>query len=154
MLFAELIPLCQQLTGQGHHITVETAGTLYLPLACDLMSISPKLSNSTPSAAAAPQWQGRHDRTRHQPEVIRRLMREYRYQLKFVINTEEDVREVERYLVEFPEADRGQVLLMPQGIDADQLDRIGAWLEPLCRRHNLRFCPRKQIEWFGLVRGV
>ena len=39
MLFAELVPLCERLRKQGMHITIETAGTLYLPLACDLMSI-------------------------------------------------------------------------------------------------------------------
>ena len=48
MLFAELIPLAARLRRSGRHITIETAGTLYLPLECDLMSISPKLSNSTP----------------------------------------------------------------------------------------------------------
>src|SRR3569623_1543668 len=51
MLFAELIPLSQRLSTAGFHITVETAGTLDLPVTCDLMSISPKLANSTPTAA-------------------------------------------------------------------------------------------------------
>ena len=48
MLFTELVPLAARLRQLGWHITVETAGTLYLPVACDLMSISPKLSNSSP----------------------------------------------------------------------------------------------------------
>ena len=48
MLFAELIPLAAVLRAPDKHITIETAGTLYLPVECDLMSISPKLSNSTP----------------------------------------------------------------------------------------------------------
>ena len=48
MLFAELIPLCERLRAIGRHITIETAGTLYLPVACDLMSISPKLASSAP----------------------------------------------------------------------------------------------------------
>src|SRR5439155_14137965 len=43
MLFAELIPLCARLHSAGLHITIETAGTLLLPVHCDLMSISPKL---------------------------------------------------------------------------------------------------------------
>ena len=30
------------------HITIETAGTVFAPVVCDLMSISPKLANSTP----------------------------------------------------------------------------------------------------------
>ena len=51
MLFAELIPLTAALRAAGRHITIETAGTLYLPVQCDLMSISPKLANSTPPPA-------------------------------------------------------------------------------------------------------
>ena len=40
---------------RGRHITIETAGTLYLPVACDLMSISPKLAelHARPRARAA-----------------------------------------------------------------------------------------------------
>ena len=73
MLFAELIPLTAELHRKKMHITIETAGTLYLPVACDLMSISPKLSNSTPSPERDPRWARRHDLNRHAPEVIRRL---------------------------------------------------------------------------------
>src|SRR5581483_4314446 len=45
MLHAELVPLAAALRRRGRHITIETAGTLYLPVECDLMSISPKLAN-------------------------------------------------------------------------------------------------------------
>src|SRR5262245_21373995 len=69
-----LIPLCAHLRSIGLHITVETAGTLYLPVACDLMSVSPKLASSAPAAAAHPRWSRRHDRERHRPDVIRRLL--------------------------------------------------------------------------------
>jgi 7-carboxy-7-deazaguanine synthase len=64
------------------------------------------------------------------------------------------VDEVEQYLAELPDVDRTRVLLMPQGTEPDQLARIGAWLEPCCRERGWRFCPRRQIEWFGLVRGT
>jgi 7-carboxy-7-deazaguanine synthase len=154
MLFAELIPLAGGLRREGRHITIETAGTLYLPVACDLMSISPKLSNSTPPAHRDPRWQRRHEQSRHVPEVIRRLLGQYAYQLKFVIDALEDCDEVEAYLDEFPEVDRGRVLLMPQGTDAESLAERAAWLEPLCAQRGFRFCPRRQIEWFGLVRGT
>src|SRR5215216_1005426 len=56
MLFAEMIPLCRELKRRGRHITIETAGTLYLPAACDLMSISPKLSASGPNPELQPRW--------------------------------------------------------------------------------------------------
>jgi len=178
MLFAELIPLAAALTAAGHHLTIETAGTLYLPVACDLMSISPKLANSTPgdsdfsaapagstgatagrvpsgcSSVPAPHWSRRHERTRHAPEVVRRLAREYPYQLKFVVDSPDDCAEVEAYLAEFPEIERFRVMLMPQGTDPDALAEQGAWLEPYCREHRLHYCPRRQIEWFGFVRGT
>ena len=154
MLFAELIPLCAALRAAGRHITIETAGTLFLPLDCDLMSISPKLSNSTPDEDLAGTWRRRHERTRHVPDVIRRLIAEYDYQLKFVIGQREDCDEVLKYLEQFPEVDRSRVLMMPLGIDVQELDRIGAWLDGYCQEHELHFCPRRQIEWFGLRRGT
>jgi len=154
MLFAELVPICRQLKEAGRHITIESAGTLYLPLVCDLMSISPKLSNSTPTSEAAGAWSQRHEQTRHAPSVIRRLIDEHDYQFKFVINTPADCDEVNDYLREFPEVPRHHVWLMPQGTDRRELEQIAAWLEPYCRRHGYHYCPRKQIEWFGLVRGT
>jgi len=154
MLWAELIPLGESLRAAGHHITIETAGTLYLPVACDLMSISPKLSNSTPSAERDAHWRRRHEASRHVPAVVRRLIGEYEYQLKFVVDTPADCDEVERYLREFPEVDRQRVLLMPQGIEPRELAERAKWLEPACIERGLSFCPRRQIEWYGHRRGT
>jgi 7-carboxy-7-deazaguanine synthase len=154
MLWSELIPLTAELRSLGRHITIETAGTLYLPVACDLMSISPKLANSTPSIEQGGRWRHRHERARHAPEVIERLAHEYACQLKFVIDRPEDCDDVQRYLGEFPRLCRRRVLLMPQGTDAASLDERSRWLEPYCARAGLVFCPRRQIEWFGLVRGT
>ncbi len=154
MLFAELIPLCDRLRQIGRHVTIETAGTLYLPVACDLMSISPKFASSAPPARAERRWHRRHERERHRPEVVRQLVAEYDYQLKFVIDAPADLAEVSRYLAEFPQVSRERVLLMPQGVDQDQLDARAEWLRPFCESERLVFCPRKQIEWFGPVRGT
>ena len=154
MLFAELIPLAQRLRERRWHITIETAGTLYLPVECDLMSISPKLANSAPPSATAGNWQQRHERTRHAPDVIRRLVAEYPYQFKFVVSSPEDCQETLAYLAAHPQIDRSRVMLMPEGTDAQTLAQQAAWLEPYCRQHALRYCPRKQIEWFGNVRGT
>ena len=152
MLFAELIPLCGLLRQAAYHITIETAGTLHLPVECDLMSISPKLANSTPAYEVALNWHMRHETTRHAPDVIRRLVQEHCYQLKFVIDEPADCEEVDRYLAGFPQIDRGRVLLMPQGTDAAVLEEVEDWLKPYCSRHGFGYCPRKQIEWFGLER--
>jgi len=154
MLFAELIPLCQRLRAGDMHITIETAGTLFLPVECDLMSMSPKLASSTPLPEKAGRWSTRHESTRHRPEVIRQLVGDYDYQLKFVIDTRAELAEVNDWLGKFPEVDRRRVLLMPQGTDQAALTAIGKWLAPYCREQGFVFCPRKHIEWYGARRGT
>ena len=154
MLFAELTPLTGELRRRGKHITIETAGTRHLPVECDLMSISPKLSGSAPAVADWPQWHAHHEQSRHVPRVVRRLVAEHPYQIKFVVDSPADCAEVEAYLADFPEIARARVMLMPQGRDAETLARQSDWLEPYCHANHLRYCPRKHIEWFGLVRGT
>ena len=153
MLFAESIPLCCRLRDDGWHITIETSGTLYLPVACDLMSISPKLSNSTPPPDWDARWTWRHTISRHAPEVIRRLLAQYDCQLKFVVDRPEDCREVGDYLAELPEIEHTRVMLMPQGNDAEGLAEKALWLEPQSIERGFTYCPRRQIEWFGAERG-
>ena len=154
MLFAELIPLAAGLQAEKRHITIETAGTLFLPVACDMMSISPKLASSAPDPESYPDWSDRHQRVRHAADVIRKLVRAYAYQIKFVIDTPADCESTENYLQLFPEIDRNRVLLMPQGAQMEALESTAAWLEPYCQQNGLMFCPRRQIEWFGMVRGT
>jgi len=154
MLNAELVPLTAELAKQERHITIETAGTLDLAVTCDLMSISPKLSNSTPSRQEHPRWSARHERTRHAPTVIRRLLADYPYQVKFVVDRQDDLLEIERYLAEFPDIARDRVLLMPQGTEAAELNERASWLVPYCTAAGVRFCPRKHIEGYGMVRGT
>ncbi len=166
MLFADVVPLSAALSRLGHHITIETAATVDRPVHCDLMSISPKLANSTPSADDSPSTPGlptspnlpglagHHERARHAPQVIRRLLRDYPYQMKFVVDNIEDCGDVETYLHEFPQIDRAGVMLMPQGTDQQVLEAKARWLLPYCKEQGLIFCPRRQIEWFGGVRGT
>lgn len=154
MLFSELIPLSEGLRRRRRHVTIETAGTLYLPVACNLMSISPKLVSSAPRDGLPRRWRRRHERTRFRPEVVRRLMNEYSYQLKFVVDARGDLHEVEDYLGLLDPIDAERVLLMPQGAEAGELHEKGRWLRPYCEARGYTFCPRKQIEWFGSMRGT
>jgi 7-carboxy-7-deazaguanine synthase len=153
MLFAELVPLAQAIRSGGRHLTIETAGTLDLPVECDLMSISPKLLNSLPSEAE-PRWRRRHDRTRRAPDVIRALVDRYDYQFKFVIDTPDDLAEMEIYLQEFPRVDRRRVLLMPQGTSLVELQDRVPWIVAYAQEHGLGYSPRKHIEWYGFTRGT
>ena len=154
MLFAELIPLCEKLRLQRRHITIETAGTLFLPVVCDLMSVSPKLSGSAPSAATHPHWRRRHEQTRDRPEIVRRLLMNYDYQLKFVLDDPVELEELEAWLDGLGAIDRERVLLMPQGVEQEELTAKADWLRPYCQRNGYTYCPRKQIEWFGALRGT
>ncbi len=154
MLLPELVPLCAELRRRGMHITIETAGTRFQAVECDLMAVSPKLSNSTPHADEAPEWIDLHERNRAAPDVLRRLNAQYDCQFKFVVASLADCAEVDAYLADFPEIDRGRVLLMPMGTDPVELAAKQQWLEPYCAEHGLTFCPRRHIEWFGCRRGT
>jgi 7-carboxy-7-deazaguanine synthase len=149
MIAPEIVPLTERLRGLGWHITIETAGTVFQPVACDLMSISPKLANSTPTG----RWAAQHDRLRIQPEVLLELMGRYPYQLKFVIEKADDLDEV-RALIGRLGADRSRVILMPEGTDRNRLRERAVWLAEICKQEGFRFSPRLHVELWGNRRGV
>jgi 7-carboxy-7-deazaguanine synthase len=149
MIAPEIVSLTNRLRDLGLHITIETAGTVFQPVACHLMSISPKLSGSTPTGSVA----GQHDRLRIQPGILGELMARYEYQLKFVIGKPEDVEEA-RSLAESLGAGPERVILMPEGVDRDILRERGVWLAEICKREGYRFSPRLHVELYGPRRGV
>ena len=85
------------LKARDYHITIETAATVWKDVVCDLASISPKLANSTPWERDV-QWARKHEATRINLDVIRRFMQCPDYQFKFVIDTPDDLSEVESLL--------------------------------------------------------
>lgn len=149
MIARDIVELTHGLRRGGRHLTIETAGTVFAPVECDLMSISPKLENSTPEG----EWSERHQRLRIQPEVLRRLTTDYEYQLKFVIANPEDLGEV-RDLVRLLSADPTRVILMPEGIQASALRERGVWLAEICKEEGFRFSPRLHVELYGNRRGM
>jgi len=94
LIAAGIEELCAGLRERGYHITVETAATAFKPVACDLISLSPKLANSTPHQREGGRWAERHDRLRLRYDVIRAFMERSDYQLKFVVDQPGDVDEV------------------------------------------------------------
>jgi 7-carboxy-7-deazaguanine synthase len=149
MIAPEIVPLSERLRAAGMHITIETAGTVFQPVACDLMSISPKTANSTPQGPFAAQ----HERLRIQEAVLGRLMARYPYQLKFVMERPEDLDEV-RALVELLGAERERVILMPEGTDRERLAERSLWLAEVCKQEGFRFSPRLHVDLWGNRRGV
>jgi 7-carboxy-7-deazaguanine synthase len=149
MIASDILPLTEKLRDAGLHITIETAGTVFHPVACDLMSISPKLANSTPEGVFAAQ----HERVRIQTPVLAALIARYDYQLKFVIETPTDVGEA-RDLVNSLAADPGRVILMPEGTDSERLRERAIWLAEICKEEGYRFSPRLHVDLYGNRRGV
>ena len=149
MIQPEMAPLTERLRALGMHITIETAGTVFQPVACDLMSISPKLSNSTPAGNFAEP----HDRLRIQPTILAELMARYEYQLKFVVENPADLQEI-RALMEMLAAPRERVILMPEGTEPARLAERGLWLAEICKEEGFRFSPRLHIDLWGSRRGV
>jgi 7-carboxy-7-deazaguanine synthase len=135
------------------HITIETAGTIDTPVRCDLMSISPKLANSTPLDRDHGRWAQQHERLRYQPEVLKRLIQLYSYQLKFVIVDPADIAQV-RAIVEEIGAAKSRVVLMAEGVDPSVLAARGRWLAEIAKREGYRFTPRLHIDLWGNRRGV
>ena len=149
MIAPHVVELTEGFRARGLHITVETAGTVFHPVACDLMSISPKLAHSTPTGS----WAATHERLRIQPEVLGRLMRSYEYQLKFVVADPGDMDEIRRLLDQLA-ADRSKAILMPEGIEAEVLHERSLWLAEICKREGFRFSPRLHIDLYGNKRGT
>ena len=155
MVAPDLPELAAVLKKQKKHITIETAGTIPPNgIPCDLASLSPKLSNSTPSLERDPAWAKKHEATRLQPEVISEWIRKYPFQLKFVVSSENDLAEIKDLLSRLPPVPLHQILLMPEGIDVKTLATRSPWLVDICKREGFRFCPRFQIELFGHKRGT
>ncbi len=154
MIQPEVVDLTQALRERGLHITVETAGTVYHPVACDLMSISPKLGNSTPRGAPNDPRVRRHEQHRLRLDCLSRLMAEYPYQLKFVVAAPKDLGEIRRLVTDLGGVDPDDVLLMPEGTTRERLEERASWLIELCKDTGFRYCPRLHIELFGHQRGT
>jgi 7-carboxy-7-deazaguanine synthase len=153
MIAPGIVELTESIKQAGLHVTIETAGTVYQRVACDLMSISPKLENSTPFEREGGKWVAQHERLRYRPEVLRQLMAEYEYQLKFVVAAEEDTAEIAN-MIEDLHADRSRVVLMAEGITSDVLRERAPWLTEICKREGFRYSPRLHIDLWGNQRGV
>ena len=146
--------LAARLRVRGHHVTVETAGTVAPSgVEADLWSISPKLAFATPDG---PQ-RARHERARRAPAAVRALMARGPWQLKFVVRAdapaaiEADLAEVEALCDEFgvSSCDRYRVVLMAEGTDEERLRAAERRLASYCVERGFVLGQRLQIRLFG-----
>jgi 7-carboxy-7-deazaguanine synthase len=153
MIAPEIVSLTERLHAEGMHITIETAGTVHQPVRCDLMSISPKLSNSVPLLREGGRWAAQHEHLRYQPEVLRALMTAYQCQFKFVVAEPSDLAEIQEMEAALPIPPEN-IILMAEGTDSDTLRKRGEWIVEICKERQYRFSPRVHVDIWGARRGV
>lgn len=155
LIMPDVVELCAALKSKGCHVTIETAATVYKPLALDLASLSPKLANSTPWDREGGRFAAAHERQRIDLDVIQRFIDAAPdFQLKFVVSGDADIQEMETLLRRIRKWRASDVLLMPEGVEQSALDARSAWLADVCQRTGYRFCPRLHIALFGNRRGT
>ena len=148
---AELPSFIRALAGRGTHITIETAGIAFVPdLPCDLMSISPKLSNSTPLRQDLAEH---HDRQRLNYAALQDLVRHYEYQIKFVVESSADLEEVKACLDRLKGVDPGRVFLMPQAATRDELIARSPIVAEMCKETGFTFSQRLHVLLWDCRRG-
>jgi len=151
MINAGLPQLEQRLKAAGKHITIETAGVAFIQdLACDLMSISPKLSNSTPSD---PKLAAVHEDSLLDIAILRQLIENYEYQLKFVVDLPADLQEIQKVVKKLRNVDCKKVMLMPQAVTRDELLAKSPMVADMCKRTGFAFSQRLQILLWNNARG-
>lgn len=154
MLWPSLPSLSAALQAGGRHVTIETAGTVFQTLPCDLMSVSPKLAHSDPGPEHPVALRDEHHARRLDHDVLAGLLVHYHCQLKFVVATAADLVEIEELLAMLPPIAPDSVLLMPLGITSEALVERSRWLAELCKERGYRFTPRLHIDLYGNRRGV
>lgn len=143
MISKHIEELTKAIKSWHYHLTIETNGTVYKDVSVDLLSISPKLSNS-----------GVPDDKRVKIDVLRRLINKYNYQLKFPIDEEKDLAEMQQILDNIGTYADHRVLLMPVGIDNEEIKDKLMWLTEVAKKWGYRLSDRLQIRIFGHMEGT
>jgi 7-carboxy-7-deazaguanine synthase len=147
----QLPDLLKALAGQNLHITIETSGIKFVPdLPCDLMSISPKLANSTPTET---DLAAQHESQRLNLSALQQLIDRYEYQLKFVVEGTEDIDEINKCLEKLKNVKPGKVFLMPQAQKLDEYLAKSKVVADLCKQTGFAFSLRLQVLLWNNERG-
>ena len=149
----ELQTLCGYLKDEEFHITIETNGTIYHDTPADLISISPKLRNSTPNKERSEKWSVTHERERINLDTFRRFSDNNRCQWKFVVVSTRDLDEIYELECDVP-IDRNNIILMPEGRTQQQTQMRLGWLSEACLKEGYRLSPRLHVDIWGDQRST
>jgi 7-carboxy-7-deazaguanine synthase len=151
MINSDLPQLIKELRNINRHITIETAGIAYIPdMSCDLMSISPKLSNSIPDDVKA---SAIHKDSRLDIAVLQELVQNYEYQLKFVIDSQKDLPEIQQTIEKIGSVNPEKVMLMPQAVTREKLITKSPLVAEMCKQTGFIFSQRLQVLLWNNQKG-
>jgi 7-carboxy-7-deazaguanine synthase len=151
MINSDLPKLVTEFKTAGKHITIETAGITYVPgMPCDLISISPKLSNSIPDDAKTSTT---HKDSRLDIAVLQELVENYEYQLKFVVDSQDDLPEIQQTIKKIGSVNPEKVMLMPQAATRDELLAKSSMIAEICRQTGYAFSQRLQVLLWNNQKG-
>lgn len=137
--------LINGLKEKSYHITVETNATIIKKIKCDLVSMSPKLSNSNPYSQESSKY-NKYEKIRINYNAINYYIENYKYQIKFVVTTKEDISEIKNILQKLNTYDILNVLAMPMSSSKKELELIQKDIINLCIRNNIRYGNRLQLQ--------
>ncbi len=130
----------------GIYNEIETNGTVVIDELfnmLDQINCSPKLANS-----------GMTEKQRINPEAIKRIMQHHNYQFKFVISTEEDVKEIFRDFVEPFNIPLKNVVCMPGLDDAANFEERTRFVMEMAKKYKFRGLTRLHIAAWNKTLNV
>ena len=155
--------MCQELHKRGQFITLETEGSSFVPdCNIDLLSLSPKLSNSLPRIGTkTPKGElitekhlKRHEKSRRNYDAMRQWIDNSKdYQFKPVIGNISQVEEIETLAKEL-NVSLDKFWVMAAGGTKEVLQKNLIWTLNLCVSKGWNFVPRFHILMFDDQREV
>ena len=146
--------ICKVLKSKNQHITIETNGTIYSHTEADLLSISPKLSDSGPKLnQTTVRWQKKHDEDRINLPVLKLFLLNHTCQFKFVVHEERHIEEIRAFQELLPLPDNF-IYLMPEGRTPLDLINKQRWVVEACLENNWNYSDRLHVRIWGDKRGV
>ena len=85
--------------------------------------------------------------------MLRQFLDYYNCQLKFVVETEPDLVEIQKLQQEM-QIPSSTIVLMPQGISRDQIQANHNWMVEICQKYGYRYSPRLQVDIWCDQRGT
>ena len=144
----ELPALLDCLKYADKHTTIETSGIVFVgSLNCSLMSISPKLSNSTPTDK---DLATEHENKRYNKAVLQQLINSYDYQLKFVVDVPTDLDEIANCISSLENVNPYKIFLMPQAATLKEYLAKSQMVAAICKQTGFPMSQRLQVMlWPG-----